>query len=674
MSSLLIRTRLLLACCGLALLAACAKDIPTFVPPAERPVARADQPWPENHLLTLAYHDVEDSQPDQRFLAVRTDLLVSQWEWLRDHGYQPVSVDQILAARNGGKPLPPKAVLLSFDDGYRSFRTRVLPLLKAFNWPAIWAPVGSWVGTPANQPVDFGGVKVPRDRFATWDDVRVAARSGLVEIASHTQALHDGILANPQGNTQPAAATHRYNPKTGTYESDAAYRQRFEADTKAINAKIRAVTGRAPRVMVWPYGASSGEAISILGAHGYQMTLTLDNGLGTLDRLMSEPRLLISDSPDAAEFAQSVIGTEARPQIRVAQVDLDYVYNPDPAQMDRNLGALVQRIANLQITTVFLQAFADPKGDGLARSVYFPNRELPMRADLLNRAVWQLKTRANVVDVYAWMPVLSFDLAPSLQRVTRWDPAHPDLAPAPDPAQYPRLSPFDPKARAAIISLYEDMARNTPIDGILFHDDAVLNDFEDASPDALAAYRNAGLPGSIAALRAQPDLLKRWTRFKSLALIHFTQTLAQHVRAIRGPRIKTARNIFAEPILNPESETWFAQNLDDFLSAYDWTAPMAMPLMEGVPADQSGAWLDTLVAAVRRHPGALDRTVFTLQTRDWARPGAPAIDSKVVAHWMERLQVDGVRSFGYYPDDFLRNQPALETIRPAISKAWYPHR
>src|SRR3546814_11710694 len=107
---------------------------------------------------------------------------------------------------------------------------------------------------------------------------------------------------------------------------------------------------------------------------------------------------------------------EAPPQMRVAHVDLDYVYDSDPEQMERNLDAVVQRMANLKITTVFLQAFADPTGDGLAREVYFPNRHLPMRADLFNRAAWQLPRRAFVAG-YAWMPVLSFDLGQVRQRV-----------------------------------------------------------------------------------------------------------------------------------------------------------------------------------------------------------------------------------------------------------------
>jgi biofilm PGA synthesis lipoprotein PgaB len=145
----------------------------------------------------------------------------------------------------------------------------------------------------------------------------------------------------------------------------------------------------------------------------------------------------------------------------------------------------------------------------------------------------------------------------------------------------------------------------------------------------LAAYRAAGLPGNIEALRADPDTLQKWTRYKSRYLVDFTMELADHVRKIRGPQVRTARNIYAQPVLNPESETWFAQNLDDFLGAYTWTAPMAMPWMENVPRDGADAW-------------------------------------------MKRMQLRGARSFGYYPDDFTQNQPELDVIRPAISNAWYP--
>lgn len=323
----------------------------------------------------------------------------------------------------------------------------------------------------------------------------------------------------------------------------------------------------------------------------------------------------------------------------------------------------------MRVTTVFLQAYADPEGDGTVRELYFPNRHLPMRADLFNRVAWQLRSRTDV-EVYAWMPVLSFDLDEELPAVMRLNPET-GIADI-DPDQYQRLSPFHPRTRQIIGEIYQDLAQHAAFAGILFHDDALLSDYEDVSPDALAAYQAAGFGGDIRALRADEERFWQWSRFKSRYLTDFTLELADQVRAVRGPQIKTARNIFAQPILNAYSETWFAQNLDDFLAAYDWTAPMAMPLMEGVPVEDSNAWLAELVAVIASRPGAMDRTLFELQARDWRHDPAVPVDDDVLAEWMRQLQWHGARHFGYYPDDFLQQQPSLERIRPRLSNAWNP--
>jgi biofilm PGA synthesis lipoprotein PgaB len=654
---------------GALLISACAQQAPAFVPPSERPVAVNETPWPKNHVLGIAYHDVEDRDPDQAVVAVRTERMIEQLAWLRENNYKPVTVDQIMAARNGGPALPPKAVLLSFDDGYSSFYTRVMPVLRAYKWPALLAPVGSWIDTPLNQPVDFAGTPRKRSDFLTWEQIREISKSGLVEIAAHTDANHKGVLANPQGNLQPAAATRRYDAITGRYETEAQFQQRIRTDVMAISEKIRKVTGTKPRVWVWPYGMADGTSLTVVGEQGYQMALTLDDGLDTLDNLMSSPRFLVASDPDGEHFANSIVSVQAESPMRVVHVDLDNVYDPDPAQQEINLGKLIQRMADMGANTVFLQAFADPVGDGLVHRLYFPNRHLPLAADIFDRVAWQLRTRAHV-KVFAWMPVLSFALDSKLPRVTRWDPKTGTASI--DPDQYQRLSPFDPNVRRIIGEIYEDLARLTSVDGILFHDDAVLSDFEDASPEALKVYAANGLPGSIAALRDDPSAMQRWTRFKSRYLIDFTQELTAKVRAIRGPQVLTARNIFAEPMLNPESEAWFAQNLDDFLSTYDWTAPMAMPLMEKQTAAQSGPWLEKLVATVKSRPGALNRTVFELQARDWTKKVDADIDGAQLADWMGVLMRQGATSFGYYPDNFLENLPDLKTVRPALSNKWNP--
>ena len=206
----------------------------------------------------------------------------------------------------------------------------------------------------------------------------------------------------------------------------------------------------------------------------------------------------------------------------------------------------------------------------------------------------------------------------------------------------------------------------------VFHDDAVLTDFEDVSPEAVAAWRQTGLGHDAGPVPQRPQERQAWMRFKSQTLTRFTLDLRQAVQAIRGPQVKTARNLFALPILEPQSEAWFAQNLDDFLAAYDWTVPMAMPLMESVPIDASQAWLTRLVQAVARHPGALKKTIFELQARDWNRCQQNAIPDQQLADWMRLLRLNGVKNYGYYPDDFINNQPDISRIRPQFSSWWYP--
>ncbi|NDO83684.1 poly-beta-1,6-N-acetyl-D-glucosamine N-deacetylase [Citrobacter sp. NCU1] len=658
---------------GLVLmLTACSPQGPVaYTGPDQRESLQSDKPWPHNSFVVIGWHDVEDEAADQRFLSVRTSALREQLAWLKAEGYQAVSVDQVLEAHRGGKALPPKAVMLTFDDGFRSFYTRVFPLLTAYNWPAVWAPVGKWIDTPAGQRVDYGGITVERSRFASWDEIRQLSRSPLVEVGAHTDNSHFGIVANPQGSMQPAIATRGWDSETQRYETEAEYTHRVRQDVSRITQKIRRATGQPPKAWVWPYGAASGTALREVKNQGYEMVFTLESGLANASNLDAIPRILISDNPSLANFAQQVISVQEPARLRVMHIDLDYVYDENPQQLARNLDVLIQRVKDMQINTVFLQAFADTKGDGLVKEVYFPNRWLPVRADLFNRVSWQLANRAEV-NVYAWMPVLSWDTGHHRSRVLAFNSKTGVVSQ--DRKQYSRLSVFNAENREMIKDIYRDLSGHAAFRGILFHDDALMSDFEDASADALAAYQKAGFPDDIAAIRANPEQFARWTQFKSQALTDFTIELSDVVREVRGPQVKTARNIFAMPVLNPESEAWFAQSFPSFVATYDWTAVMAMPLMEGVSVKESNAWLEKLVHEVNRIPGAKAKTLYELQALDWRPDGQHRpIDDALLAGWMSVLQLNGVTHYGYYPDDFINDQPAIKVIRPELSQAWYPN-
>ncbi len=82
-------------------------------------------------------------------------------------------------------------------------------------------------------------------------------------------------------------------------------------------------------------------------------------------------------------------------QMRIMHVDLDYLYDTNKAQQERNISTLIQRIQKLQPNTIFLQAFADPDANGSANLVYFKNRHIPVLEDLFQPVVNQIK-KSNI--------------------------------------------------------------------------------------------------------------------------------------------------------------------------------------------------------------------------------------------------------------------------------------
>ncbi|HVY07131.1 MAG TPA: poly-beta-1,6-N-acetyl-D-glucosamine N-deacetylase PgaB [Burkholderiales bacterium] len=613
----------------------------------------------------LCYHDVQEDvrvRPDP--FAVDTAELVSQFAWLKENGYHVVGLDDVIAAREGRRPLPDKAIVLTFDDGYSSVYTRVFPLLKLFGYPAIIALSGHWLEAAGDNTVEYGGVRVSRDEFVTWEQVREMTASGLVEVASHSYDLHRGATGNPQGNQMPSAVVYRYD--NGKYEDDAAHAARVRADLSRNSALIKAKTGKAPRLMIWPFGRDSGDVIEIARKLGMPYAMNLSPG-GTQPEsdLARMHRDLIADNPPLSDFID-LVRKEPRPvPQRVVHVDLDYVFDKDPVQQQKNLDALVNRIRALRVTAVYLQAYSDPDGNGTAAALYFPNRHLPVRADLFSYAAWQLKTRAEV-NVYAWMPVLAFDIAGNSLAGEVVKSADPGAATS---GRYHRLSPFSAAARNIIGEIYADLARHARIDGLLFHDDATLDDFEDVSDAGKQALADWGLPQSIDAIRADPVLMQRWTRNKSEALTAFTHELVERVRRYQGA-IKTARNLYALPVMDPATEPRFAQSLPDFLAAYDFAALMAMPLMEG--ATKPDAWLDRLVRTVAAQPEGLAKTVFELQSVNWNT--RTPVSTETLATQLRNLQLRGALNIGYYPDDFIHDRPELARIKPALSLQIFPRK
>jgi peptidoglycan/xylan/chitin deacetylase (PgdA/CDA1 family) len=358
-------------------------------------------------FVSIAFHDVADRADQLDSDAVTTRILAQFFDWVKGSGWTAVSLDDIAAAARGTRPLPDKAILITFDDGYRSLYTHVFPLLQVYRFPVVAALVGSWMEGRPDGTVLYGDRVVPRRTFLTWSEARELQASGLVEFASHSYDLHRGVLANPQGNTMPAAITWQYDPATQRYETDAQYRARIRNDLQRSRQQIAANLGRPARALVWPFGRYSGPGLQEAKAAGFTFALTLEPEPAYTSDLYAIHRYFPAFNPTLADLARNLRFDPDYPaNRRIACISLDALAaaRAGPAQ-DAVLGKMIEDVRGLGANVVVIDAHAGPLAPGAALGeVYFPNTLRPMRADILSRAAWQLRTRAGV-DVFLRLPL-----------------------------------------------------------------------------------------------------------------------------------------------------------------------------------------------------------------------------------------------------------------------------
>lgn len=96
-----------------------------------------DSRWRRQRLLIVAYHGVslEDEHEWNPGLYMSPEKFASRLDSLERGGYSVLPLSEALAALDAGR-LPPRAVALTFDDGYYDFYVRVFPLLRSRRLPA----------------------------------------------------------------------------------------------------------------------------------------------------------------------------------------------------------------------------------------------------------------------------------------------------------------------------------------------------------------------------------------------------------------------------------------------------------------------------------------------------------------------------------------------------------
>ena len=612
--------------------------------------------------LVLCYHDVPNTLSNGDKYSTDFVSFVRQLEYLTTHGCHFIGLKDLERIEKNGGHLPERAVMLTFDDGYLSFSENILPILQVYGYPAVLGIVTIW---PKHPPK-----KLPKatfvHHFMNWKQVERVAKSPLVDVITHTHNSHHGVVINPQGNTAPAMSSLQYFPKLHRYETKKEYIDRVSKDLTTSSMEIYKHLGYFPEAVVWPYGAYSGVCLDAARKAGLKIAFTLNDGYAKIGGNSEIPRYMLDKNPSIAEFAKTMKKIFKLPvRLRIIHADIDKVYDDDSAKMAKNIDKFVERMYRLKPDVVYLQAFRDVDGDGNVKEVYFPNSVLPMKADIFSRISRSLMIRG--MEVYAWMPSLAVTLPDESvnKRIHVMERKNGEIKNS--TSWYRRISPFSAEGLKIMERLYSDLALYAPFDGLLFQDDAYLNDFEDFSPEGLAVYAKIAGDPRTPFEKLSNDKKDEWTDRKTDALNDFTKKLAQKVLYYK-PKAKFARTIYASTLTNTESEEWFAQNYEKCIAIYDYTVVMAYPRME--KKSNPRKWLRKLVEKVASFKKGLNRTVFKVQAYDWKRD--EWIDSATVAGWLKNILAAGGHNIAYYPDNYKLNKPELKVICRMIGTEDFP--
>jgi glycosyltransferase involved in cell wall biosynthesis/peptidoglycan/xylan/chitin deacetylase (PgdA/CDA1 family) len=137
----------------------------------------------DDGLRILAYHAIADltDSHDGRY-GVPPKVFAEQIAVLLEAGHRFIGADDLLEHLDG-RPLPPRSILLTFDDAYESVLTEAVPVLDRFGIRGVVCVVGEQMGGYNAWVADHGGVRLP-----LLDSAQLATlRAGGWEIASHSR-------------------------------------------------------------------------------------------------------------------------------------------------------------------------------------------------------------------------------------------------------------------------------------------------------------------------------------------------------------------------------------------------------------------------------------------------------------------------------------------------------
>lgn len=211
----------------------------------------------------LMYHSILKDSARQGKYVVSPAVLAADLDALQQRGYETVTVSDLLAYVQDGTPLPDKAVMITFDDGYYNNYVYAYPLLQQRGMRAVVSIIGSQTALYTEEGTENAYWSHLRlDRLAEMQDV--------FEVQNHSWNLHE------------------YGERRGCLrrrgETEASYESLLREDTEQTQALLTGAGLPAPQCYTYPFGACSEESERILKDMGFLCTLGCEERVNLVTR------------------------------------------------------------------------------------------------------------------------------------------------------------------------------------------------------------------------------------------------------------------------------------------------------------------------------------------------------------------------------------------------------
>jgi len=176
----------------------------------------------------LMYHQVTTrSLSTFRKYIVTPQVFAAQMRWLALARYTTITLDDLLAAREG-RSLPPRSVIITFDDGFRDCVEYAVPILQAHGFRATFYLVAGLMGKGSEWLRAERGIEIP---ILDWSTARQLEADGF-ECGAHSMSHPYLTDLEPEAcRTELLSSRHRLEDELGHGVSHMAYPYGFYNDT-----------------------------------------------------------------------------------------------------------------------------------------------------------------------------------------------------------------------------------------------------------------------------------------------------------------------------------------------------------------------------------------------------------------------------------------------------------